>query len=187
MITYLYHKRHKLTGLNYFGKTIQDPYIYVGSGVYWNKHLTKHGNNIETVEVWEFTNLDECSKFAVEFSIKNNIVESKEWANLRIENGQDGGFTPNAYTKEANIKKGNKLRGQKRNKETLEKMSLAKQISSRGSRNGMFGKTHSLESKKLQRTRALNRSKLVCVHCNNESHPGNFTRWHGDNCQKKLN
>jgi hypothetical protein len=32
MITYLYHKRHKQTGLNYFGKTIRDPYVYRGSG-----------------------------------------------------------------------------------------------------------------------------------------------------------
>lgn len=85
MITYLYHKRHRITGLNYFGKTTRDPYVYFGSGVKWTRHLKKHGNNVETIQVWEFQNLEECSKFAIEFSIKNKIVESREWANLRIE------------------------------------------------------------------------------------------------------
>jgi hypothetical protein len=90
MITYLYHKRHNKTGLNYFGKTTRDPYKYVGSGVYWKRHLEKHGKEIETVQVWAFENLQECKYFAVDFSIKNNIVESKDWANFVIENGVDG-------------------------------------------------------------------------------------------------
>lgn len=105
MITYLYHKQHNLTKLNYFGKTCNDPYTYYGSGTYWNAHLAKHGKDVVTVQVWEFSDLDECSKFATEFSIKHNIVESRNWANLRVENGLDGGHTPNAYTVEARQKK----------------------------------------------------------------------------------
>ena len=87
MITYLYHKQHKQTGLNYFGKTTKDPQHYRGSGKYWLSHLKKHGNDIETLQVWKFTDIDECSKFALEFSFKHNIVESNNWANLRFENG----------------------------------------------------------------------------------------------------
>lgn len=90
MITYLYHKRHLTTGLNYFGKTIRDPYKYTGSGIYWKRHLAQHGNHVETVQVWEFTNLDDCKHFAINFSTTNNIVESKDWANFVIENGVDG-------------------------------------------------------------------------------------------------
>jgi len=89
---YLYHKKHKITGLNYFGKTTVDPYSYNGSGKYWNSHLKKHGKEIETVEVWKFDNVNECSLFAINFSKENNIVESKDWANLKEENGLDGGF-----------------------------------------------------------------------------------------------
>ena len=110
MITYLYHKRHVKTGLNYFGKTTRDPYKYVGSGVYWKRHLEKHGKEIETVQVWAFKNLAECKKFAIDFSIKNNIVESKEWANFVIENGVDGqspGF------KNPKLAEANKLRSGK--------------------------------------------------------------------------
>jgi hypothetical protein len=90
MTTKLYIKQHNITGRKYFGKTVNNPYKYTGSGEYWKKHLKKHGTNISTVEVWEFDDIEECKQFALEFSEKNNIVESKEWANLEIENGING-------------------------------------------------------------------------------------------------
>ena len=105
MNIYLYHKRHSITGLNYFGKTTTNPYSYLGSGKYWSSHLREHGKLVETVQVWEFNDQVECSKFAIDFSIKNNIVESKQWANLKIENGRDGGNSPAAQTDEAKQKR----------------------------------------------------------------------------------
>jgi len=91
MKIYLYVKQHKITKLKYFGMTAtKDPYVYLGSGKHWRRHLKVHGKDIDTLEVWEFTNIDECEKFALDFSKKNNIVESKDWANLRPENGRDG-------------------------------------------------------------------------------------------------
>jgi len=91
MKIYLYVKQHKTTKLKYFGVTSKkDPYVYIGSGTYWRRHLKVHGKDIDTLEVWEFTDPEECEKFALNFSEKNNIVESKEWANLRPENGRDG-------------------------------------------------------------------------------------------------
>lgn len=36
--TYLYIKEHDITGLKYLGKTIADPYSYLGSGKYWKDH-----------------------------------------------------------------------------------------------------------------------------------------------------
>lgn len=91
MIIYLYHKRHRITGLNYFGKTTIEPYNYSGSGKYWRRHIKIHGSDIETVNVWKFEDQNECTTFALKFSQENNIVESKEWANLKPENGNDGG------------------------------------------------------------------------------------------------
>ena len=88
---YLYVKQHKITGLKYFGMTsTRDPYVYLGSGKYWRRHLKVYGKEIDTISVWEFTDPVLCEKFALDFSQKNNIVESKEWANLRPENGKDG-------------------------------------------------------------------------------------------------
>ena len=92
---YLYIKRHKVTGLKYFGKTTKsNPYSYPGSGKYWNRHCSEHGKGnefVETIDVWYFSDQDECTEFALKFSKENNIVESKEWANLVEENGLDGG------------------------------------------------------------------------------------------------
>ena len=91
MTTYLYVKQHKITGLKYFGKTSKkDPYLYLGSGKYWRRHLKLHGFEVDTINVWVFENENDCEKFALEFSKVNNIVESNDWANLRPENGKDG-------------------------------------------------------------------------------------------------
>ena len=80
-----------MTVLKYFGMTAtKDPYVYLGSGKYWRRHLAAHGKDIDTVNVWEFDTIELCEKFALEFSEKNNIVESADWANLRPENGRDG-------------------------------------------------------------------------------------------------
>jgi hypothetical protein len=104
MIT-LYVKTHKTTGLKYFGKTAKyDPFKYKGSGKYWLSHLNKHGNDVETEIIAQFDDSDECKKFALDFSTKNNIVESKEWANLRLENGSDGAPVGNTFSEET-IKK----------------------------------------------------------------------------------
>lgn len=91
--TYLYIKTHQITGLKYFGKTTNDPYRYYGSGIYWLRHLREHGYKIDTEVIGLFHNYNECKEFAINFSIKENIVESSNWANLRIENGLDGGDT----------------------------------------------------------------------------------------------
>ena len=90
--TYLYIKTHNKTGLKYFGKTTsKDPYKYTGSGTRWTRHLNKHGNDITTEIVGYYLDEEECKKVALEFSLRNNIVESKEWANLKEEK-LDGGF-----------------------------------------------------------------------------------------------
>lgn len=91
--TWLYLKQHNKTGLKYFGKTIKDPDTYYGSGLYWARHLEQHGYDISTIWKRLFTNKDELVKFALEFSSKNNIVESLEYANLKPEDGLMGGDT----------------------------------------------------------------------------------------------
>jgi hypothetical protein len=88
---YLYVKQHRITRLKYFGMTAtKDPYVYQGSGKYWRRHLKVHGKDTETIQVWEFNNIETCEQFALNFSKENNIVESTDWANLRPENGRDG-------------------------------------------------------------------------------------------------
>jgi hypothetical protein len=92
---YLYIKTHNKTGLKYFGKTTRkNPHKYLGSGKHWVAHLTKHGVDYTTEIYGCYTDKQECLREALEFSEKYNIVESKEWANLRVES-LDGGDTSN--------------------------------------------------------------------------------------------
>lgn len=88
---HLYVKQHKITGLKYFGFSKKLSPKYLGSGKYWLRHIRKHGvEHVETLQTWVFEDQESCSKFALEFSSKNNIVESRDWANLREENALDG-------------------------------------------------------------------------------------------------
>ena len=92
--TYLYIKEHSITGLKYFGKTTtKDPYKYKGSGVDWGLHLKQNGKEhvITTHLLGPFTDAADISEFALFFSEEFDIVASKDWANMKEENGLDGG------------------------------------------------------------------------------------------------
>jgi hypothetical protein len=91
--TYLYIKQHTSTGLKYFGKTINDPLKYHGSGLYWKRHLKAYGNNVSTIWTQLFTDREQLTEYAIKFSQDNDIVKSKDWANCRIEDGLMGGDT----------------------------------------------------------------------------------------------
>ena len=90
--TYLYIKTHNITGLKYFGKTTnKDPYKYKGSGTYWKRHLKKHGYDVTTEVLGYYINEKECKSDSLKFSKENDIVNSKQWANLKEET-LDGGW-----------------------------------------------------------------------------------------------
>lgn len=88
--TWLYVKQHNKTGLKYFGKTVQEPVKYKGSGLHWTRHLNKHGNDVSTVWCELFTDKESLIEFALFFSNEFNITQSSNWANLKSENGIDG-------------------------------------------------------------------------------------------------
>jgi hypothetical protein len=94
--TRLMIKRHTKTGLRYFCKTPRKNYLkYFGSGSRWTSHIKKHGTEFVVTD-WvsePFTNPDDIKEFAVLFSELFNIVESKDWANLKIEDGLEGGMS----------------------------------------------------------------------------------------------
>lgn len=98
--TWLYIKQHNKTGLKYFGKTTKNPYIYKGSGVYWTRHLLSHGNDVTTLWAHLYLNKLEITEDALAFSKSHGIAESTEWANLKEENGLDGGGSLSEIVKE---------------------------------------------------------------------------------------
>lgn len=101
MNIYLYVKQCTHCGLKYFGKTVNNPFSYIGSGTYWKYHVKKHGiQHIITTHIFEFDNQNECTKFALNFSHEHDIIESMHWANLCDENGKGGciGYTHSEVT-----------------------------------------------------------------------------------------
>lgn len=90
-VYYLYLKTHNDTGVKYFGMTKQDPFTYMGSGKRWRNHLFKHGNNVSTEIIFESYDKQEISDAGILYSKLWDIVNSVQYANLKIEEG-DGGF-----------------------------------------------------------------------------------------------
>lgn len=87
-------KRHALTGKRYFCKSTVEKYErYKGSGEYWQKHIKKHGTK-HVITEWvsePFTDPNDVEEFALLFSELHDVVNSDTWANMKPENGLDGG------------------------------------------------------------------------------------------------
>ena len=203
--TVLYIKQHSVTKLKYFGKTTQDPLKYKGSGVHWSRHLKKHGKeHIITIWVSEpFIDSIIISEFALAFSRDNNIVESKDWANQKPENGLDG-WVPG-------VKRGHGPtgpRGKQQNPSAREPRGptgpqqnphgptgpRGKQQNPHGPRGPASDKSNQKNSdskkgvpksdKHKQNMRKPKRT-VKCPYCNKTGGTGAMHRWHFDNCKKK--
>ena len=162
--TYLYIKTHKITGLKYFGKTVkQDPYKYKGSGKRWTNHIKVYGYIVDTEVLGYYTNADECMNAAIEFSIRHNIVESSDWANLKIEDTKDGGAYP--QTEESIRKRSKSLKGKPSPKKGKPSPNKGRVISDEKRKN-MNGPNS------LRRICRLSDRKEMSVNC--------FTRWTKD-------
>lgn len=150
--TYLYVKTHNLTGLKYFGKTTRkNPEKYLGSGKRWKNHLKVHGNDITTEIIGYFVE-EECKKVALEFSKVNNIVKSKDWANLKVES-LDGGWD---HINNLDEKSRYELCYSWIKTMSKEERSLArKKCVKRGKEHHMYGKRHKEESLEKMRNRII--------------------------------
>lgn len=88
---YLMLKTHNQTKLKYlcfhYG-TIDSCFTYRGSGSYWLSHLSKHGKDITTEILLESSNRDDIASKGIQLSKEWNIVDSKEYANLTVEDAQ---------------------------------------------------------------------------------------------------
>jgi len=91
VIYYLYVKTHKITGLKYLGYTKrQDPYSYTGSGKEWTIHLELNGYYYDTQILKICYSKKSVREWGLFYSVLWRIVESKKWANLRVEDGEGG-------------------------------------------------------------------------------------------------
>lgn len=126
--TFLYIKEHGITGMRYLGKTTKtDPKKYNGSGKYWKRHIEKYGKeHVRTIWSLLITDKKDLIEFATFMSEEFNIVESKKWANLMIENGLDGALPGKPNTTEQRSKISKSMKGIIRSEDTRKKIALAK-------------------------------------------------------------
>lgn len=132
--TYLYIKQHSITGFKYFGKTVRDPYVYMGSGKRWKSHIKTHGKEhvITCLVFGSYLDKITIQEDALFFSEKLDIVNSKEWANLKQEDGLNGGnwtfHSEEALQKirEARKKQKSYWRGKERSDDTKQKIREAR-------------------------------------------------------------
>lgn len=148
---YLYLKTHNKTGLKYLGKTVQNPHEYRGSGLVWNRHLDKHGDDVTTEILFKTKEMKEFKEVALEYSKKWNIVESKEFANLIPEYGT-GGDTSMCFTDQTKEKIRTSLAKTRKGMDLFRSEETKKKISE--SRKGL---SFSNESKKKMSESAIKR------------------------------
>jgi len=214
---YLYLKTHNKTGLKYLGKTTQNPFKYNGSGVYWQKHLNKHGTDISTKVIYETQDEELFKIIGTYVSEQFDIVNSNEWANLKPESGDGGGgYTHTEEWKQQvskrhtgrikspeeckNISKGKKgksIKGHEQTKEIREKISKANKGMIRTSEqranisNSLKGRVLSDEHKANiaigLQTAVRNNTKSNCIHCGKEVLSRMMNIWHNDNCAHENN
>jgi hypothetical protein len=86
---FLMMKKHNITGLLYFCRSVSDPYSYHGSGIEWLAHLKENGRNVSNIWLRKFENCDDprLEKMARRISTELDIVESEKFANKIPEYG----------------------------------------------------------------------------------------------------
>lgn len=145
MALYLYQKTHNETGLKYLGYTRRDPFKYNGSGKHWLRHIKLHGTNISTTVLKEYNDIIDLKYWGEYYSNLWNIVESKDWANLKPESGDGGNARKGKRLSKEHRQKISKAAKKRRHSEnTRRKMSEKKQ----GSNNPRYGSTSTSDAHK---------------------------------------
>jgi len=180
MIT-LYIKTHNTTGLKYFGRTVQDPYMYKGSGTYWTNHIKKYGNDVTTEIYAQYE--DVCFgliRTALRFSRDNNIVESNDWANVIEETGLSNHIL---MTNDIKEKISKTLIGHKGYWKDKKRSKLTNIKVGNGNRNKVVSKES--REKISKSMTGLKRKIVECPHCGKEGGNSQMKRWHFDKCKLK--
>jgi len=208
---YLYLKTHNTTGLKYLGKTSsKTPDKYHGSGKYWKRHIQKHGYNVTTEILFQSDNPEEIKQQGIFYSVLWNVVESKEFANLKDEAGDGGWGFVNSDKKvlegrRKRMLENNPFKGKKHTdksrlaiKEARKKqvMGPRSEETKQKIRKSLLGHEVSDETRLKQsiarvgkppseKVILIMRSKIQCPYCSKKSNPAIMKRWHFNNCKYK--
>lgn len=196
---YILLKTHNKTGLQYLCKHVtsyeHSCYSYSGSGVYWKRHLDKHGYDFSTVILAICETKNAAQKAGRIFSKFYDVVASKKFANLVPEDGQ-GGADVSAFRKTKSSWRGFKMLGDKNpSKREDVKTKISKKLKGRIFTNEWKEKIskscknrvpHNKGKKELTpRTDThIYKNRLIsCIYCKLTGSYGAMVRWHLQNCK----
>jgi hypothetical protein len=170
-LTYIYVKRLP-DGLMYLGKTDRNPYEYIGSGVKWIRKIRKYKYKKKDIETWilhETNSEEDLKKFGKYYSKLFDVVNSKNWANLKDEDGI-GGSSGLSDKQRLIISK--KISESSKNKKKVKcpHCNIIGHISNMKAWHFDNCKKH------------VEREKIKCPHCLKTGNARNMKRWHFDNC-----
>jgi hypothetical protein len=214
MTIYLYVKTHNKTGLKYLGQTTsKDPHNYRGSGTYWKLHIKKHGYEVTTKIVKECSSIEDIRYWGLYYSNLWNVVESREWANLKEETGDARGklskksrekigkaglgrvpwnkgksYSNPARREITHSKETRKILSEKlKGRVAWNKNIPISEETKEKLRRANIGKTLSEETKiKISKAnKGKHNAKAICPHCNKEGQETAMKRWHFNNCKNK--
>lgn len=200
---YLLLKTHKVTGLKYLCRheTLDEKtcFVYPGSGVYWRRHLDKHGYDLTTEILAICETSEEFKVIGIHYSHLYDIVSSKEFANLVIEEGQ-GGSGPAKMRKHYCGWRGLRMMGEdnpskkdsvrKKISQKLKGRVLSddwKQKLSAAAKKRTVPRIGHLNENSIANIKKMNSEKLKCPYCDKIGTIGGMTRWHFENCKNKQN
>lgn len=182
---FLMIKTHNTTGLKYLCQTRRkDPFKYLGSGVYWRKHLKKHGEDITTEVVGVYETQQELSVAGVKLSEEYGVVRSDNWANLVPEEGT-GGDTSKTSSYKKGMKSRKSMAGENNpmyGKEGYWKNKVGPTVGKHWFNNG----DKEVSSLNCPEGYTEGRLKETCPHCSISVEPMN-KKWHFDYCNKNPN
>lgn len=197
-MTTLMIKTHNTTGIKYFCKTTKtgEAFLkYNGSGLHWLRHIKKHGKDISTEIYAEFEDDDlMLVETALKFSKENNIIKSKEWANIVFENGLDGTIPGTKFSDETKKKMSisrAKVKFVPHTEETKEKIKLKRKLqiitkkSNEKRSNTLTGIKRSAETKSKMGKVQTDKPRVTCPHCSKVGAQNLMIRYHFENCKKK--
>jgi hypothetical protein len=181
------------TGKRYVGQRKGSMDNYLGSGTYWINHCKSNGGytrkNVKTLFSCWFEDEQEAKDWLKSFENKNKgyyLVENKEWANQVPETTEN---SPMATTDPQVIEK------MKKTRKTIQESGLTidqeKAIKASETKrntildNGLtIHQDTAIRSGKTQKTQEWIESKwITCEHCGKTVSPGNYKRWHGEECK----
>ena len=207
----LYLKKHDTTGKLYLGWTTRDVETYSGSGVYWLKHLKKHGNFVSTVVLEETADLNRLRSQGKYYSELWDVADNPQFANLKEEDGVGGNYGAQTRqrmsqsAKERVARMGPPTGGspQARAEHSArtktfwadpENKKKRREAIKRGKAASAWVKPPSSDETKKKQSDALKGRKLnlgmtykmkpvECPHCGTKGSGGNMTRYHFDKCR----